>query len=76
MGRRDFLAAIGASAGQSIEAQRQQGNRMQRIGLSEGGATATDWNAHADDGIVSICKLKEGDTDTNTLTMRFGPRRR
>ena len=38
--------------------------------LSEGGATATDWNAHAD-GIVSISKLKEGDTDTNTLIMRF-----
>ncbi len=32
MGRRDFLAAIGASAGWSIEAQAQQGNRMPRIG--------------------------------------------
>jgi hypothetical protein len=31
MGRRDFLAAIGASAGWWIEAQAQQSNRMRRI---------------------------------------------
>ena len=72
MRRRDFLAAIGASAGWSIEAQAQQGNRIRLIGafFERRWSDPPDWQAHAD-GIVSISKLKEGDTDTNTLMMRF-----
>jgi hypothetical protein len=41
------------------------------MGRRDFGASA-GWPAG--DGFVSISKVKEGDTDINTLIMRFGPR--